>query len=479
MNRSNSQPENHELSFTLDISDMTAEDARSLVEKVSGYGVTDLAIYGADAHNVLQKVVTGGPTSLLQYSSLLTSSLRLQISLDTVEAENASDERYFRVVVKSPSYEKDRHIRLLSQREAQQRAQGIGVPVEALCLVHGHAFLRRNYLVSAREDVSKAAKEMYRRGRAVSDMFKGQSQHYITPDQVDGTLKRLQRLRGEYYLRPHHTIKPRSFYYREVMLQEVPAYQPMWSTAVFGIKEANLEPDLEPLGSSLDHRMTALLQVRDDLEQHAHEVADNGTRWEMLNLLQYFAMLATGLFDNLAWLTAVRYGFYREYMDDEGKRRSVMLRIRKDANGQLLPNQFHYKIQNANRKLYDLIVSVQDLMDVLYPIRDSVQHRFILGTIIWHNNNEGWSRVMIDLPGESYAALTRYEARAPGSLKSWGHYPSGIPGRQSIEPSTFAKQAMEELLTFTQSALSLMNFPDMVAAYPALHAKVLAPRSRF
>lgn len=454
MQRASENKVNHDLIFTLDLRGVDNNAAIELLETASAYGVQDIAVYGAD------------PGFLLAQRAGYFPSLRALV-VERQHGESASSGDYI-AIFRGEDNREVRSAYVLPAFKVQKLAAGLGVSEEAVCLVEGHMSLGRNYLVSGSEEVTKLAHKYFRRGQ----------QHLIEPSQLTATITRLQRRLGKYYIAPSHTITPRSFYYRELMLAATPAYQPMWSTAVFGIEPANLEPNLMPFAGSLDHRATSLLQVSDDLEEQAHEAADNAARWEMLNLLQYFAMLATGLFDNIAWLAAIRYGFYREYMDVEANRNFVALRIRKDPNGGLMPNRFHYRVQAANRGLYDLMVSAQDLMDVLYPVRDSVQHRLVLSTTIWENRGEGWKKVLIGMPPESLSALQRIEATAPGSLRAWGYFPSSFPDRPFIEPSTFAKKAVADLFAFVQRAIELMDFPALLASYPDLQIKVLQPRER-
>ena len=439
---------NNDLTFTLDLKSLDVALARELVGIATGFGTDDLAVYGMDTQ------------------ILLGNRFMYIPSMRTLEFELRGGRDYIAVLRDSNSG-KIASAYILPNFVVRDIAQGLDISEETVCLVEGHMSLKRNYLVSDNDDVHKAAHKYFKQG----------FQHVIRPDRLESTLKRLQRRHGRYYTGPHQTITPRMFYYMEIMHELLPAYQPMWSTVVWGTDPANLEPDLTEFAQSLSDRAMSLLQVGDDLEEQAHEAADNGARWEMLNLLQYFSMLATGLLDNLAWLTAIRYGFYHEFMDIEANRNFAILKVRRDPNGQFLPNRFHYRIQASNRKLYNLFLAAQDLMDVLYPIRDSIQHRLVLPTLITTNVSERWRKVQIGLPIESYIALQSIETRIPGSMVSWGDCTLALPSRPYIEPSKFAKKAMTDLFTLVQASLELLDFPSLLISYPDLHAKALKPRS--
>ncbi len=307
---------NHDLTVTLDLRGMAAPAALELIETATGYGAEKVAIYGIDV------------TALGEQAHYFPSLEILDIDPSAEGEPGVSSSTQLR-----DTRGKITSAQTFDMREVRDLANSIGVDQETIRIVDAHMMQGYNYLVSDAENVHKTTQVL----------FRSRAHHAITPDELVSTLHRLQRCRGNYYLGPRQLITPRSFYYREIMLQRAPAYQPMWSTAVFGIDAAGLDPDFGPFAGSLDSRITHLLQIADDMDQQAHEAADNGSRWEMVNHLQYFAMLATGLFDNIAWLTAIRYGFYRKYMDDETKRNAVALRIRKGPNGQLMLNGSNIK----------------------------------------------------------------------------------------------------------------------------------------
>ena len=139
---------------------------------------------------------------------------------------------------------------------------------------------------------------------------------------------------------------------------------------------------------SFGDRVMSILQMRDELELLLEEAPNNDTEWEVVNKLNYFFVLVTGLFDNLVWLAAIRYGLYTQF-NARGRSRDVVVKV-STKNGLPNPNSFQCEIAVNNRLFYDHMLNHQDLIAIFYPIRDSIQHRLVLSGCILEYLDRGW-----------------------------------------------------------------------------------------
>ena len=117
-----------------------------------------------------------------------------------------------------------------------------------------------------------------------------------------------------------------------------------------------------------------MLEIKDRIASQFYLKSDTGVQDEMLRELNYFMTLTTGSFDALAWLFRYFYQFRSNdsEVNDELRRR-VTLKIKSGRHTNGLVNH----IEQVNNSLGSYLRSkgAQNLMNIFYPSRDSIQHR--------------------------------------------------------------------------------------------------------
>jgi hypothetical protein len=341
--------------------------------------------------------------------------------------------------------------------DLQRIADKLQVPFELVQLVEGHRALGLNVFVSDRPEMD----------RLIPRYFADQKAHLIRSHQLKDTIHRMARRHDVYYIGPGDQMKPSSFYYWRQLHEIMPAFDKAWATIVHGVEEAGLDENLEAFGESFSDRAMGLLETTDELHLLSEERVDNRTKWRMVNQLNYFLVLTTGLCDNIAWLAALRYGLYSQY---ENKGKLVVLRITRDNQGR--PNSpFLRDLMQADHRFFGHLENFQWLFNILYPPRDSVQHRVITRALILNHLNEGWNRVMVRFSGDAVKALLDREPAIYMGINSWGLF-CGPDELYLVEPYTFARHMLNELFQFADVSLQLLDMPDLLANHPKVLLKV-------
>lgn len=165
---------------------------------------------------------------------------------------------------------------------------------------------------------------------------------------------------------------------------------------------------------SLAQRLGFLCKASDRISYYYLKKQGNDNRDECLYNFAYFIMLATGIFDDFAWILNRLYSLDLKDMDI--KLRCVY------KNNEFLNSKFMKKLMDKNIELSNILKNknIQNDINILYPIRDTLQHReFItsMGSLkaIGNRTIEGESTIVI--PKESIEFIKNSNI---GTVELWG-----------------------------------------------------------
>src|SRR2546421_2042692 len=117
-------------------------------------------------------------------------------------------------------------------------------------------------------------------------------------------------------------------------------------------------------------RIIGQMQACDRTGWLRYGIPTSDARDEMLNQLNYFFMLATGVFDSLVWPSCYRFGLHL-------RRNSIILRDeRQPGRENLLLRQLDVAAPNLTSFLRDS--HQQERIALFYEPRDALQHRLVL-----------------------------------------------------------------------------------------------------
>ncbi len=131
----------------------------------------------------------------------------------------------------------------------------------------------------------------------------------LTPREAQHYVDLCLKAHEKYYIRTNHTTN-KSGYYWQRQWNLVTAFQTAWPYVVYGAADGL--PSSTPIMDfmqALYARLIGQMQACDRIGWLRYGIPTSDARDEMLNQLNYFFMLATGVFDSLAWLAYHRFGF--------------------------------------------------------------------------------------------------------------------------------------------------------------------------
>jgi len=269
---------------------------------------------------------------------------------------------------------------------------------------------------------------------------------------------------GRYYVKPPSYHADRLLYYVVEARQLLPAFRRAWSVAVFSRDGRIFSEHIFEYLESLMGRFLRMLYARDRIGYEFFRRADNNTQDEMLYHLDYLVVLATGLFDTLAWLTKHRYGM-------QLKREQVELKIDPGKEG----STFTKRLANKDRPLHAFILEPanRNLVHLFYPLRDSIQHRHISFGVGYINMAEGWRCNFVKLTADAANAIQKVDiAHANDFTSYWGVFENLCPDGHGLEPYKFARAALAEISRFTNKYLQMLQLDELIASYPDIRQRV-------
>jgi len=193
----------------------------------------------------------------------------------------------------------------------------------------------------------------------------------LTPHEAQHYIDLCLKAHEKYHIRTNYTAN-RSVYYWQRLWNLVPAFQAAWPYTVYGA--ADSLPDSAPIMDfmqALYARLIGQMQACDRIGWLRYGIPTSDARDEMLNQLNYFFMLATGVFDSLAWLAYHRFGF--RISSPQG----VTLRAERRSGRE---NPLFRQLDTAAPDLASFFRDrqQQERIGLFYAPRDAIQHRLVL-----------------------------------------------------------------------------------------------------
>jgi len=274
--------------------------------------------------------------------------------------------------------------------------------------------------------------------------------------------------RDIYYVNPHITqVDGKAFDYWFLLKDLVPEFAEAWRTIIYGQKIIQNAQNIQDGLAGLADRFQNAFCASDRISMEYMKRPVNSTEWEMLYNFNYFCMLATGIFDSLAWLTVYRYSIPVHHPIQ------VSIRV---TTSKSKGTRFVKKISQHNSSLESLIKTQQVLINLFYPMRDATQHREPVGGTQFVHSNEGWTASLARVKQDAAVAVQNIDQLGYPFTK-WGLLKiAGID--YFLEPYRFSRQALRKLLTFTNEYLKLLDLPSLIASDRDMVKKIADARSK-
>lgn len=198
--------------------------------------------------------------------------------------------------------------------------------------------------------------------------------------------------------------------------------------------------DVKEQTDSLAQRLIFLCKSSDKIAYYHLKYPNNDTRDECLYNFAYFIMLSTGILDDFAWIIK---GLY----DLEFKRNMGIKLVCTYKNNEFVVCDLIKKLAKQNESLSNVLkdVYLQNDINILYPIRDTLQHRSfikVMGRSKVIGNRTIEQDSIVTIPKESIEFIKNSNI---GTIEEWGVI-FEVGDRYGINP-----------ILFTQKILYLIN----------------------
>src|SRR6266496_3296672 len=342
----------------------------------------------------------------------------------------------------------------LSLNANWERMQRPGEPTAPIIDVNIHQALGRHLFVTRNQSLLNLALIP----RPERNVF------VLTPTEARRYVSLFLKAHGKYHLKTNYADK-RSAYYWQRLWQLVPTFQQAWPYTVYG------EEDL-PAGDHIaDHmqsryaRLIGQMQACDRIGWLRYSVPTSDGRDEMLNQLNYFFMLATGVFDSLAWIALHRFSL-------RAGRQDLTLREERPIGR---ANPFFALLDAAAPPLASFLRGRQQQAKIalFYAPRDTIQHRLVL-TGAHYNSGQIISDCNIAyLNRDDAQAIYAFDQIIPENMpfSEWGLMQFlEEPEKAILEPYRFTCTALRFLFPFVDEVLRLLDFSGWVGVRPDIKA---------
>jgi len=268
--------------------------------------------------------------------------------------------------------------------------------------------------------------------------------------------------RDLYYGNPQlRILDGRAFHYWFLLKDIVPKFREAWSISVYGRNVIQNGQNIFDALHGFANRFQNALCSSDRIAMEYVKQPINSTQWEMLYNLNYFCMLATGVFDSLAWLTVYRYSIPIRCPYQ------VSIRITKRKSR---GDKFVTAISKHNSSLASFIRTHQDFINLFYPMRDAAQHREPVGGAQFQQGDEGWTASLAELKPDAVLAIKKVDQKGYPFTK-WGLL--NIAGFDNLlEPHRFTRKALRDLMAFANEYIDLLDIPALIASHQDLINKI-------
>lgn len=269
---------------------------------------------------------------------------------------------------------------------------------------------------------------------------------------------------GKYHVRTN-LIVPRSSYYWQRLWHLVPTFQNTWPYTVYGEKDLPAGDHIADHMQSLSARLIGQMQACDRIGWLRYNIPTSDGRDEMLNQLNYFFMLATGIFDSLAWIALHRFGL-RE------RRENVTLREERPIGR---PNPFFTQLDTVALPLATFLRSRQQQARIalFYAPRDTIQHRLVLTGAHYNSGHITSDCNIAYVSRDDAQAIHAVDQFIPENrpFSEWGLMLFlERPEKVILEPYRFTCTALRFFFPFVDEVLRLLDVSDWVGARPDLKA---------
>lgn len=272
----------------------------------------------------------------------------------------------------------------------------------------------------------------------------------VTPSVAIDIARILLVNRGVFRLRRGVSVDE-TFYYLYRKKSLFTAYQAAWSTVTLG--RARLGDRVSNQLSSLGTRLEFLCRAVDYGAHACFSDQDGKSEDVILYHLGYFVMLATGVFDDIAWALTYLLG-----MQDRNRRR---VGLRAPAQG---PHHFVAELRGKAPRVAECVAArdVQELFEVFYPIRDALQHREYPRGLLYAGGPWGGPRLLFEFPRDSIQPMR--VASRDGTGAEWGY---GLTGRHSstmVDPYLFLTRGLQAVVQIHNTILDAVEWPAHLGA---------------
>lgn len=155
------------------------------------------------------------------------------------------------------------------------------------------------------------------------------------------------------------------------------------------------------LSQSLSDRLSLLFKALIKVKYSNYKSHNNISSHDLMYHFSYLIILFTGCLDNLAWI--LNYIYRLEFsLYNETKNR---VRLQKQYKKSKDEQPFYQKLKFANTDIHNYLLSekVSSLIDCIYPIRDTLQHREFIKPLFVDNKIN--RHILFELPKEVKSEL--------------------------------------------------------------------------
>jgi hypothetical protein len=298
----------------------------------------------------------------------------------------------------------------------------------------------------------------------------------LSPTEAQRYVSLFLKAHGRYHIKTNHIVN-RSIYYWQRLWHLVPTFQKAWPYTVYGEENLPGGDHIADHMQSLYARLIGQMQASDRIGWLRYSIPTSDGRDEMLNQLNYFFMLATGVFDSLAWIALHRFGLQVGRLD-------VTLREERPLGR---ANLFFALLDAASPPLASFLRGRQQQAKIalFYAPRDTIQHRLVL-TGAHFNSGQIISDCNIAyLSRDDALAISAVDQVIPENMpfSEWGlmRFPED-PERVILEPYRFTCTALRFLFPFVNEVLCLLDFSGWMGTRldikAAADAAIAAAQSR-
>lgn len=263
----------------------------------------------------------------------------------------------------------------------------------------------------------------------------------ITPLDALNRIRILTAGLGVFYSNPKVEIGEWLYY-----LYRSRIYFPEFQRARIRVGFSALPASVSDQLGSLGQRLGFALRAADQMSFESLKQPTNDTEDRILYHFAYLVMLATGIFDDLAWMLTYIYSLplkpvHTVLKVGEGKSSSAFL----DTLAPHAPN-LHAYLASAR---------TQDQIRMFYPLRDRLQHReFVSGGLMVGGRHS--ARILIGVDLDAYSKLPLVAAAGP--RESLGT--AQRPGETWIDPHWFASAALEAIAEVVNGVLRRIDVTE-------------------